>query len=55
MASRETSVSGFCNSVFLFRQLTHVQDNGVQDNHVQDNHVQDNGDHRELQESQSGD
>jgi len=40
MASRETSVSGFCNSVFLFRQFTHVQDNG---------------DHRELQESQSGD
>jgi len=40
MASRETSVAGFCNSVFLFRQLTHVQDNG---------------DHRELQESQSGD
>jgi len=38
MASRETSVSGFCNSVFLFRQLTHVQDNG---------------EHRELRESQS--
>jgi len=28
MVSRETSVSGFCNSVFLFRQLTHVQDDG---------------------------
>jgi len=40
MASRETSVSDFCDSVFLFRQLTHVQHNG---------------DHRELQESQSGD
>ena len=40
MASRETSVSGFCNSIFLLRQLTHVQDNG---------------DHGELQESQSGD
>jgi len=40
MASRETSVSGFCNSVFLFRQLTYVPDNV---------------DHRELQESQSGD
>jgi len=40
MASRETSVSGFCNFVFLFRRLTRVQDNG---------------DHRALQESQSGD
>jgi len=40
MASRETSISGFCDSVLLFRQLTHVQDNG---------------DHRHLQESQSGD
>jgi len=39
MATRETLVSGFCNSVFLFRQLPHVQDNG---------------DPRELQESQSG-
>jgi len=40
MASRETSVSGFCDSILLFRQLAHVQDNG---------------DHRELQESQSWD
>ena len=39
MANRETSVSGFCKAVFLFRPSMHMRDNG---------------DHCELRESHSG-